>query len=119
MIVRCLCYNNIDNILFSASDDLHINVIDLNKFCVESPIVGHKECISGMCFNENRKLLYTCSFDGCIKVWDLKSKKRCVDTLKKNVDGNDENSIWDLAVSNDGDFIVGVGDDCVKCFLLK
>ena len=119
MIVRCLCYNNIDNILFSASDDLHINVIDLNKFCVESPIVGHKECISGMCFNENRKLLYTCSFDGCIKVWDLKSKKRCVDTLKKNVDGNDENSIWDLAVSNEGDFIVGVGDDCVKCFLLK
>lgn len=119
MIVRCLCYNKIDNILFSASDDLHINIIDLNKFCIESPIVGHREFISGMVYNESRKLLYTSSFDGCIKVWDLKSKKRCVDTLKKNVSGNDENSVWDLAVSNEGDFIVGCGDDCVKCFLLK
>ena len=119
MIVRCLCYNKIDNILFSASDDLHINVIDLNKFCIESPIVGHREFISGMVYNESKRLLYTSSFDGCIKVWDLKSKKRCVDTLKKNVSGNDENSVWDLAVSNEGDFIVGCGDDCVKCFLLK
>ena len=119
MIVRCLCYNKIDNILFSASDDLHINIIDLNKFCIESPIVGHREFISGMVYNESKRLLYTSSFDGCIKVWDLKSKKRCVDTLKKNVSGNDENSVWDLAVSNEGDFIVGCGDDCVKCFLLK
>ena len=120
MIVRCLCYDK-NNILFSASDDLHINVIDLNKFSIESPIVGHKEFISGMCFNEKKNLLFTSSFDGCIKVWDLKSKKRCVDTLKKNVEGNfdSENRVWDLAVSNEGDFIVGVGDDCVKCFLLK
>jgi WD40 repeat protein len=126
LTVRCLSYNNFDNILFSASDDLHINVIDLNKFKIESPIVGHKEFISQMIYNEEKKLLYTSSFDGCIKVWDLKSKKRCVDTLKKDLnsdgDGNNNengNGIWDMAVSKNGDFVVGTGDDCVKCFLLK
>jgi len=115
LIVRSLCYDNINKFLFSASDDLHINVIDVNSdFKVMSPIVGHKENISNMIYNENKNLLYTCSFDGTIKIWDLKMKNKCIQTL-----GEDNNEIiWDMSVSKNGDFICGICENEIKSYIL-
>lgn len=55
LLVRNLCFNNNKNILYSASDDLHINQIDINTLKLFSPMVGHKEPISDMIYNEKRE----------------------------------------------------------------
>jgi WD40 repeat protein len=72
LLVRNLEFNKNKNILYSASDDLHINQIDMNTLKLFSPIVGHKEPISDMIYNEQKDILITSSFDGTIKIWDVK-----------------------------------------------
>ena len=112
MIVRCLCYNKEKNILLTASDDLHINLIDLNNYKLVVPIVGHHDSISQMIVNDNKQLLYSSSFDGCVKVFDLKKNNMCLATLSEGKD----NIIWDLGVSNNGNFICSIGENHLSAY---
>lgn len=84
LLVRNLCFNNNKNILYSASDDLHINQIDINTLKLFSPMVGHKEPISDMIYNEKKGILVTSSFDGTVKIWDTKGNNNCINTLQPN-----------------------------------
>ena len=115
-LVRNLEFNKNKNILYSASDDLHINQIDINTLKLFSPIVGHKEPISDMIYNEQKGLLITSSFDGTIKIWDVKTNSNnCIETLELNT----KNPIWDIGVSESGDFIAFTASDGIGAFSLK
>ena len=113
--VRNLEFNKNKNILYSASDDLHINQIDMNTLKLFSPIVGHKEPISDIIYNEQKDLLITSSFDGTIKIWDLKTNSNCIQTLELN----SKNPIWDIGVSESGDFIAFTASEGIGAFSLK
>ena len=115
LLVRNLEFNKNKNILYSASDDLHINQIDMNTLKLFSPIVGHKEPISDMIYNETKGILITSSFDGCIKIWDAKGNNSCIDTLVLN----NKNPIWDIGVSEQGDFIAFTASEGIGAFSLK
>ena len=115
LLVRNLCFNNNKNILYSASDDLHINQIDMNTLKLFSPMVGHKEPISDMVYNEKKGILVTSSFDGTVKIWDTKGNNNCINTLEPNT----KNPIWDIAVSQEGDFIAFTSSEGIGAFVLK
>ena len=115
LLVRNLEFNKNKNILYSASDDLHINQIDMNTLKLFSPIVGHKEPISDMIYNEQKDILITSSFDGTIKIWDVKGNYNCVQTLELN----SKNPIWDIGVSGIGDFIAFTASDGIGAFSLS
>ena len=115
LLVRNLAFNNKKNILYSASDDLHINQIDTNTLKLFSPMVGHKHPISDMIYNEKKELLITSSFDGTIKIWDVKSKNNCINTLEPN----NKSPIWDITVSEEGDFIAYTATEGIGAFILK
>ena len=115
LLVRNLEFNKNKNILYSASDDLHINQIDMNTLKLFSPIVGHKEPISDIIYNEAKNILITSSFDGCIKIWDAKGNNSCIDTLVLN----SKNPIWDIGVSEQGDFIAFTASEGIGAFSLK
>ena len=115
-LVRNLEFNKNKNILYSASDDLHINQIDINTLKLFSPIVGHKEPISVIVYNEQKGFLITSSFDGTIKIWDVKTNSNnCIQTLELNT----KNPIWDIGVSESGDFIAFTATDGFGAFSLK
>lgn len=115
LLVRNLCFNNNKNILYSASDDLHINQIDINTLKLFSPMVGHKEPISDMVYNEKKGILVTSSFDGTVKIWDTKGNNNCIHTLQPDT----KNPIWDIAVSQEGDFIAFTSSEGIGAFVLK
>lgn len=115
LLVRNLCFNNNKNILYSASDDLHVNQIDMNTLKLFSPMVGHKEPISDMVYNEKKGILVTSSFDGTVKIWDTKGNNNCIDTLQPNA----KNPIWDITVSQEGDFIAFTSNEGIGAFVLK
>ena len=115
LLVRNLAFNNNKNILYSASDDLHINQIDTNTLKLSSPMVGHKEPISNMIYNEKKKILITSSFDGTIKIWDVNGKNNCIDTLEPS----NKNPIWDITFSQEGDFIAYTASEGIGAFILK
>ena len=115
LLVRNLAFNNIKNILYSASDDLHINQIDMNTLKLFSPMVGHKEPISNMIYNEKKEILITSSFDGTIKIWDVKGKNTCVETLIPS----NKSPIWDATASKEGDFIAYTASEGIGAFILK
>ena len=115
LLVRNLAFNNKKNILYSASDDLHINQIDTNTLKLFSPMVGHKHPISDMIYNEKKEILITSSFDGTIKIWDVKSKNNCINTLEPN----NKSPIWDITISQEGDFIAYTATEGIGAFILK
>ena len=115
LLVRNLEFNKNKNILYSASDDLHINQIDMNTLKLFSPIVGHKEPISDMIYNEQKDILITSSFDGTIRIWDVKGNYNCIETLELN----SKNPIWDIGVSEIGDFIAFTASDGIGAFSLS
>lgn len=115
LLVRNLALNKNKNILYSASDDLHINQIDLNTLNLNYPLVGHKEPITKMIYNENKNIMVTSSFDGTIKIWDIKGKNNCIETLESK----NKNPIWDMSLSSDASLICYIGNENMGAFLLK
>ena len=108
MAVRSLKYSSEHNILVSGSDDLHINLIDLQNNKVIQSLVGHKEGISNIAFNKNLNLYASSSLDGTIKLWDYRNKSSsCVQTINL---GN-ENLIWDLSFCENGDYLLAATEN--------
>ena len=115
LLVRNLAFNRNKNILYSASDDLHINQIDTKTLKLFSPMVGHKEPISNMIYNEKKDILITSSFDGTIKIWDAKGNNNFINTLEPN----NKSPIWDITASQEGDFIAYTASEGIGAFILK
>jgi WD40 repeat protein len=104
--VRTILYNKESSRLFTASDDMHINVIDSGNYKVLFPLVSHKDSITCLKFITDKNLLVSGSLDGKIKLWDIRSAKEVESVHVKN-------EIWDLSISNDNkSIIVGTEKTC-------
>ena len=68
-----------------------------------------------MIYNEQKDILITSSFDGTIKIWDVKGNYNCIETLELNT----KNPIWDIGVSEIGDFIAFTASDGIGAFSLS
>ena len=77
-------------------------------------MVGHKDNISTLVFNEQKGLLFSGSFDGTIKVWDPRINSKNVATFSEGK----ANMIWDMSVSKEGDLIVYTGEESTGAYML-
>ncbi len=107
LTVRSLNTDNINNRLISCSDDLHINIYDSNTFKVITPLVGHKDFISSIIVNNDKNVYASSSYDGTIKLWDIRlnNKISCVETIDLNTE-TECNLIWDISFSADGLYLI-------------
>jgi WD40 repeat protein len=117
LAIRAMAYDNVNKRLLAASDDLHINIIDAERFNVIIPMVGHKENITALAVNSELGIYASASNDGCIKLWDTKQAK-CIQTINLNSSFsteslNDGNFLWDIAFSSSGkELICGSDSGC-------
>jgi WD40 repeat protein len=112
MAVRSLAYDQVNARLLSASDDLHINVFDSNKFTNIIPLVGHKDIISNVLVNPDLKIIASSSHDGVVKIWDDKTFK-CIQTIQLA-----QGIIWDISFSNDGKELICGSDNTLTILSL-
>jgi WD40 repeat protein len=101
--VRTLTADIANNKVFSASDDLHINILDSTNFKVSMSLVGHRNIITGFASSNQTNLNASCSHDGTVKIWDLKMNK-AIQTIRLDNSSVDQetNCLWDLTFSADG-----------------
>jgi len=69
---------------------------------------AHESVVSAVCFGKagSANLIFSCSWDGATKVWDLK-KGHPLQTLRGH-----RGKVTDVAVTNDGKFLLTAGVDC-------
>ena len=63
--------------LFSAGEDLHINITDVEALKRKQTLTGHSDWITSIAVSE--KLFATASLDKTVKLWDLNTGK-CIHT---------------------------------------
>jgi WD40 repeat protein len=112
LAIRQLAYDSVNKRLLTASDDLHINIIDLEGYKVIQTLVGHKDIITSLKCTE--RYYYSASVDGNIKVWDhrVAHKFGLVSNINLNID-----NLWDIAVTGTESHIVAGGNN--SCIILK
>lgn len=106
-LIRSLFFNSKNNKLFSASDDFHINIFDMESKKIEYSFIGHSDLITNLDFIVSKSLIVSSSLDGKIKFWDIRSMKE-VDIL------NIGSSIWDFSLSKDNqkNILIGTDNSC-------
>lgn len=92
LAIRSMYYDRDNSRLLYGCDDLHINIIDLEKMRVFHTLVGHGDHIHSI--SQAGDLYYSGSFDGSVKIWDFRLKNGLVETVTTN-DCND------MAVNSD------------------
>jgi WD40 repeat protein len=106
--VRALAYDSQNKKLISASDDLHINILDAQTHKVNLSLVGHKDLITAIAVNNAANVYASCSHDGHIKIWDGRESKAIKNILFPNAD--ESNCLWDLSFTNDGKYLISGSD---------
>lgn len=110
--VQAVAFNSAGTLLASASADLSIKLWDFatdgDYECLKT-LRGHDHNVCGVVFAPlaaGEDLLYSCSRDHTIKVWEL-ATGYCVNTLN----GGHSDWVRDVAVSDDGLFLASCGND--------
>lgn len=116
MAVRTLNMDDNRHYLLSASDDLHITMIDTNTYQAIQSLVGHKDIITGIVVNKEKNFYVSCSFDGSVKIWDVRQAKSCIQTVSLSKEGVSD-ALWDIALSSNGSHITVASD--LGCHLLS
>ena len=68
-----------------------------------------------MIFNEKKDILITSSFDGTIKVLNVKGSNNCINTVKPS----NKSPIWNIILSKEGDFIAYTATERIGAINLK
>ncbi|XP_058529013.1 apoptotic protease-activating factor 1 [Ochotona princeps] len=73
--VNCCCFTNHSQYLLLAtgSNDFFLKLWDLNQNECRNTMFGHTNSVSHCRFSPDDKLLSSCSADGTLKLWDVKS----------------------------------------------
>ena len=74
MTVRDLKFTTDDCLLFSVSDDMHINIYDAVKAQRIQTLTGHLDWITSIAIGVNN-VFATTSADHTIKLWDIAQRK--------------------------------------------
>ena len=73
--MRALAFSQNSQTLLSGSDDLCINLTDVETLQRKMTVTGHSDWVTSIAVNNNTKAIVSGSLDGHIKVWDLNSGK--------------------------------------------
>ncbi|KAF1329812.1 putative dynein regulator, partial [Globisporangium splendens] len=108
--VQAVAFNSAGTLLASTSADLSIKLWDFSTDgdyeCLKT-LRGHDHNVCGVVFaTAGEDLLYSCSRDHTIKVWEI-STGYCVNTLN----GGHSDWVRDVAVSDDGLYLATCGND--------
>lgn len=110
--VQAVAFNSAGTLLASTSADLSIKLWDFSTDgdyeCLKT-LRGHDHNVCGVVFappTASEDLLYSCSRDNTIKVWEI-STGYCVNTLN----GGHSDWVRDVAVSDDGLYLASCGND--------
>lgn len=110
--VQAVAFNSAGTLLASASADLSIKLWDFSTDgdyeCLKT-LRGHDHNVCGVVFappTAGEDLLYSCSRDNTIKVWEI-ATGYCVNTLN----GGHSDWVRDVAVSDDGLYLASCGND--------
>lgn len=110
--VQAVAFNSAGTLLASASADLSIKLWDFSTDgdyeCLRT-LRGHDHNVCGVVFappTASDDVLYSCSRDNTIKVWEL-ATGYCVNTLN----GGHSDWVRDVAVSDDGLYLASCGND--------
>ncbi|KAK2409288.1 protein JINGUBANG [Trifolium repens] len=71
--------------------------------------IQHNDTVSGLAVNQKEKLMYSVSWDKTLKIWDLSSGYRCLESFN----GHDD-AINAVVVSNNGAIYTASADGCIK-----
>ena len=91
--------------IFSCSEDSTIVMTNINDLEKTLKMVGHQGPISQISLSPNGKLLASCSFDKCVKIWDSGSG-----SFIKNMRGH-SSSIYRICWCANSKFLASVGKD--------
>jgi WD40 repeat protein len=85
-------------------------IVEMHKASQESPrqkFEGHTDSVYGALHLPDGQRMVTCSEDGSLRVWNIKSGKQIGDDWR---DG--ESGVYTIALSPDGKKVVSGGEDC-------
>ncbi|KAI9489794.1 WD40-repeat-containing domain protein [Zychaea mexicana] len=88
-----------DTYLFSGSQSSRIHVWDLQNFSLVTSLVGHRGSVLALTLSPDQRLLFSCSGDGTIRVWDT-ATLRCVYLIQSCHDVGDIFSMVYSATAN-------------------
>jgi WD40 repeat protein len=71
--------------------------------------IQHNDTVSGLAVNQKEKLMYSVSWDKTLKIWDLSSGYRCLESFN----GHDD-AINAVVVSDNGAVYTASADGCIK-----
>ncbi|CAN0446070.1 unnamed protein product [Ectocarpus sp. 12 AP-2014] len=135
MPIRSLCFSADGSLLFTASDDMRVNVYDVKNTSLVASFTGHTSWVLSVdCCPDGRhfatghrkhvfprcvcpcfRVLYVFGSlehrrgsDQTVKIWDMAAKE-CVHTF----DSAHNNQVWSVAYSPAGDKLVSGCDDGV------
>jgi WD repeat-containing protein 61 len=106
MPIRAVAFSSDSRTLLTASDDMHINVYDVETGKPIQMLSGHASWVLSVAWNPQRPGLFaSASSDKKVKIWDVGAAE-CVCTLAKHDD-----QVWGLAWNERGTQLVSVSDD--------
>ena len=105
--VRDISFSKDDTHIVSVSNDLHINLTDVETLKLVQSCTEHEDEIVCCSFHPNDEVFVTGSADNKIKVWDTKSRK-CVNTLETHDD-----TVWSVRFSPDGKYLISGSEEGV------
>ena len=86
--------------MVSVSDDLHINMIDVERCITLLTLTGHKSNINCVDVSPaNSNLIVTSSYDKTVKVWDLRNN-----SIVHNIQSHSDN-VWAAKFNKQGNLI--------------
>ncbi|CAI2374906.1 unnamed protein product [Moneuplotes crassus] len=102
--IRDIAFSNDNKHMISVSDDLHINLTELESYKIILAMTGHTREVLCCDFHPDNNHFATGSCDQVIKIWSIE-KQRCVTSVMLH-----ESNVTSLRFTPDGSYLVS-GDD--------